>query len=144
MHSRLFRPSVSTSKIRLQMRKEVKKDHICVVVGSVINDPRCVSLPPVKVCGLRFTVGARRAIESAGGQCLTFDQLAMISPKGSKCVLIRGKVTKRKQYKSFGAPGVPGSHAVPKLGDRKNARMRGRGHERGRGRRASKAYKKKA
>eukprot|EP00667_Euglena_gracilis_P031266 EG_transcript_45000 len=118
------------------MRKPDKKDHICVCVSHVIHDDRVLGLKPLKVCALKFSKGARAAIESAGGQCLTFDQLAMITPKGSKCVLIRGKVTRRKQYKSFGAPGVPGSHAVPKLGNRKSA-LRGRRHENARGRRKS-------
>eukprot|EP00955_Chlamydomonas_euryale_P104599 365578-Chlamydomonas_euryale.AAC.11 len=51
----------------------------------------------------------------AGGECLTFDQLALERPTGKDCLLLRGRKTSREACKHFGlAPGV--SHAVAWLG----------------------------
>lgn len=45
----------------------------------------------VQVCALRVTAGARRRILKAGGQVMTFDQLAVTTPKGQGTVLLSGK-----------------------------------------------------
>lgn len=72
----------------------------------------------------------------AGGECLTFDQLALIAPTGSNCVLLRGPKNSREAVKHFGpAPGVPGSSTKPYV------RSKGRKFEKARGRRASRGYK---
>eukprot|EP00993_Chasmostoma_nieuportense_P004061 NODE_4744_length_746_cov_1182.256866_g4583_i0.p1 GENE.NODE_4744_length_746_cov_1182.256866_g4583_i0~~NODE_4744_length_746_cov_1182.256866_g4583_i0.p1 ORF type:complete len:194 (-),score=5.78 NODE_4744_length_746_cov_1182.256866_g4583_i0:94-675(-) len=134
------RPNVSTSRLHLLMRK--CPDHIAVVVGPVTNDTRRMRIRKMTVCALRFTKMARAKIEKAGGTCMSFDQLAMTTPLGSRCTLIRGKVSGRKVWKQRGAPGVPGSHSTPKLGNRKAA-MRGRKHEKARGRRNSRQWKVK-
>ncbi|OPJ82583.1 hypothetical protein AV530_007012 [Patagioenas fasciata monilis] len=42
------------------------------------------------VCALRVTQGARSRILRAGGTILTFDQLAMATPKGKGTVLLSG------------------------------------------------------
>ncbi|NXD46974.1 RL18A protein, partial [Copsychus sechellarum] len=42
------------------------------------------------VCALRVTRGARSRILRAGGSILTFDQLAMATPKGKGTVLLSG------------------------------------------------------
>ena len=48
-------------------------------------DPRIPpQVPKMTVCALRFTEPARKRIEKAGGECLTFDQLALRSPKVNK------------------------------------------------------------
>ena len=71
----------------------------------------------------------------AGGQCLTFDQLALLAPTGSNTVLLRGS-KKREALKHFGpAPGVPHSHTKP------FTRSKGRKFEKARGRRSSRGYK---
>ena len=44
----------------------------------------------IKICALRVTEGARARILKAGGQILTFDQLALKAPKGQNTVLIQG------------------------------------------------------
>lgn len=45
----------------------------------------------VQVCALKVTSGARRRILKAGGQIMTFDQLALAAPKGQGTVLLSGK-----------------------------------------------------
>jgi len=77
---------------------------------------------------LRVTEGARARILKAGGEIITFDQLALRSPKGQntillqgmsfffetdflKCIILLGPRKAREAVKHFGpAPGVPHSH----------------------------------
>eukprot|EP01001_Neometanema_parovale_P011885 NODE_8146_length_720_cov_694.197655_g7894_i0.p1 GENE.NODE_8146_length_720_cov_694.197655_g7894_i0~~NODE_8146_length_720_cov_694.197655_g7894_i0.p1 ORF type:complete len:195 (-),score=42.04 NODE_8146_length_720_cov_694.197655_g7894_i0:84-668(-) len=143
MMSRNNRPPVSTSKICRVLRKRVNWRKIAVVCADVTADTRRIFLPKLTVCAMRFTATARARIEASGGRCMSFDQLALVAPTGSNCQLIRGKKSTRKECKSYGAPGVPGSHAVPKMGGRKPA-MRGRKFERARGRRKSHHWKVKS
>lgn len=58
-----------------------------MVVGTVTDDIRVYEVPAVKVTALRFTETARARIEKAGGECLTFDQLALRAPLGQNTVL---------------------------------------------------------
>jgi hypothetical protein len=44
----------------------------------------------LQVCALRVTERARARILKAGGEIITFDQLALRSPTGKKTVLIQG------------------------------------------------------
>ena len=44
-----------------------------------------------QVCALRVTEGARARILKAGGEIITFDQLALRSPKGQNTILLQGK-----------------------------------------------------
>ncbi len=46
----------------------------------------------------------------AGGECLTFDQLALERPTGKNCVLLRGQKTAREAVKHFGASGEQRLH----------------------------------
>ena len=50
---------------------------IAAIVGTVTDDARMYEVPRMKVCALRFTETARARIIKAGGECLTFDQLAL-------------------------------------------------------------------
>lgn len=43
-------------------------------------------MPALKVTALRFTERARARIVKAGGECLTFDQLALRAPLGQNTV----------------------------------------------------------
>ncbi|RYR25369.1 hypothetical protein Ahy_B02g059075 [Arachis hypogaea] len=62
----------------------------------------------------RFTETARARIEKAGGECLTFDQVAFRAPLGQNTVLFRGPKNSRKVVKHFGpAAGVPHSQTKP-------------------------------
>ncbi|KAH0501950.1 60S ribosomal protein L18 [Microtus ochrogaster] len=79
---------------------------------------------------------ARSCILKAGGKILTFDQLALESPKGHGTVLLSGPRKGREVYRHFGkAPGTPHSHTKPYV------RSKGRKFECARGRRASCGYK---
>ena len=109
---------------------------ICVVVGTVTDDVREFDVPKLRVCALRFTGNARARILKAGGECLTFDQLALAAPTGEGTVLLRGPKMAREAVKHFGpAPGVPHSHTKPYV------RSKGRKFEKARGRRKSRGYK---
>ncbi|SBT80016.1 60S ribosomal protein L18-2, putative [Plasmodium malariae] len=101
------------------------------------HDKRLFTCGKLKVCALRFTETARKRIVDAGGECLTFDQLALKYPTGKKCILLRGPTKARTAEKHFGkAPGRPKSKARPYV------RSKGRKFEKARGRRKSRAYKK--
>ncbi len=64
-----------------------------------------------QVCALHVTEQARARILKAGGQVITFDQLALRSPKGEGCVLLSGPRNSREANKHFGrAPGTRHSH----------------------------------
>merc|ERR1719491_899768 len=113
-----------------------KEDKICVVVGPVTGDKRLYDVPKISVCALRFTESARAQITKAGGECITFDKLALRSPLGKGTVLLRGPVKAREAERHFGrAPGVPHSNTKP------HVRAKGRKFESARGRRKSRGYK---
>merc|ERR1712070_377725 len=112
------------------------EDKIAVIVGSVTDDVRLLTVPKLTICALRFTATVRARIEKAGGTCLTFDQLALQCPTGSGTVLLRGPKLAREAVKHFGrATGVPDSNTKPFV------RSKGRKFEKARGRRASRGYK---
>ncbi|KAI4836380.1 60S ribosomal protein L18-2 [Plasmodium brasilianum] len=143
-----FRPPLSLSKLHRHMKNH--QDCVAVVVGSItgnddykrsvrlpFHDKRLFTCGKLKVCALRFTETARKRIVDAGGECLTFDQLALKYPTGKKCILLRGPTKARTAEKHFGkAPGRPKSKARPYV------RSKGRKFEKARGRRKSRAYKK--
>ena len=89
-----------------------------------------------KVCALHVTEQARARILKAGGEILTFDQLALRSPKGENSVLLSGPRNSREANKHFGrGPGTKHSHTKP------FTRSKGRKFEKARGRRSSCGYK---
>ncbi|XP_074647501.1 large ribosomal subunit protein eL18-like [Tubulanus polymorphus] len=130
------RPPLSIARLVRMMKKPGRADKIAVIVGTVTDDVRLMKVPKLKVCALRITEGARARILENGGEIITFDQLALRSPKGKNTVLMQGPRKAREAYKHFGrAPGVPHSHSKPLV------RSKGRKFERARGRRASRGYK---
>ncbi|KAK5786487.1 hypothetical protein PVK06_041131 [Gossypium arboreum] len=132
--SKVNKPPLSLSRLIEFMKG--KEDKIAVVVGTVTDDIRVYEVPALKVTALRFTETARARIEKAGGECLTFDQLALRAPLGQNTVLLRGPKNSREAVKHFGpAPGVPHSHTKPYV------RSKGRKYERARGRRNSKGFR---
>ncbi|AWO96518.1 60S ribosomal protein L18 [Scophthalmus maximus] len=134
--SRTNRPPISISRLIRKMRMPGRENRIAVVVGTVTDDVRIQDIPKLKICALRVTDGARRRVLKAGGQVMTFDQLALASPKGQGTVLLSGPRKGREVYRHFGkAPGTPHSHTKPYI------RSKGRKFERARGRRASRGYK---
>merc|ERR1712060_344248 len=128
------KPPISLQKLIKNMAN--KDGKIAVVVGTVTDDKRVYDVPELKVCALRFTETARSRIVKAGGECLTFDKLALGSPLGSGTVLLRGPVKSREAERHFGkAPGVPDSSTAP------HVRSKGRKFEKARGKRKSRGYK---
>ena len=51
-----------------------------------------------QICALRVTEGARARILKAGGEIITFDQLALRSPKGQNTILLQGSSFTINQY----------------------------------------------
>lgn len=131
--SKINRPPISIS--RLQRYMSGKEGKIAVIVGTVTDDARLAVVKKQTIVALKFTATVRARILAAGGECLTFDQLALRAPTGANTVLLRGPKNSRAVFKSFGAAGTPGSKTVPKV------RSVGRKIENARGRRASKGYK---
>ncbi|TQD84584.1 hypothetical protein C1H46_029874 [Malus baccata] len=86
---RLFMSKVNKAPLslsRLIKYMTGKEGKIAVVVGTVTDDIRVYEVPCLKVTALRFTETARARIEKAGGECLTFDQLALRAPLGQNTV----------------------------------------------------------
>merc|ERR1712042_292714 len=132
--SKTHRPPLASSRL---IRKMPGRENLtAVVVGTVTDDVRIQKIPKLKVCALKVTDGARRRILKAGGSVVTFDQLALSSPKGKGTVLLSGPRKGREVYRHFGkAPGTPHSRTKPYI------RSKGRKFERARGRRARCGYK---
>ncbi|EMF12612.1 ribosomal protein L18e [Sphaerulina musiva SO2202] len=112
---------------------EAQEGKIRAVVGTVTDDNRLLELPKLSICALRFTATARARIEKAGGECLTFDQLALRAPTGSNVLLLRGPKNAREAVKHFGF----GPHTDKKP----YVESKGRKFERARGRRRSRGFK---
>ena len=88
------------------------------------------------MCASHVTEKARERILKAGGEIMTFDQLALAAPTGKGTVLLQGRRKAREANRHFGAPGKPNSSAKPFV------RSKGRKFECARGRRESRGYKK--
>merc|ERR1711862_380702 len=87
--SRHNRPPLSLSKLSKFMRQQEGK--MAVIVGTVTDDVRMLECPKgLKICALRVTETARARVLAAGGEIVTFDQLAQLYPTGSNCMLLRG------------------------------------------------------
>ncbi|KER19701.1 hypothetical protein T265_11593 [Opisthorchis viverrini] len=135
--SKINRPPLSIARLLRLMKKPGRENKIAVCVGTITNDLRIREVPKLTVCALKVSAGARERILRAGGEIITFDQLAKRSPLGRGTVLIQGPRKGRTAERHFGpAPGAPGSHTRPYV------ISKGRKFERARGRRKSRAYKK--
>nr|ALS04626.1 60S ribosomal protein L18 [Pseudodiaptomus poplesia]ALS04803.1 60S ribosomal protein L18 [Pseudodiaptomus poplesia]ALS04893.1 60S ribosomal protein L18 [Pseudodiaptomus poplesia] len=134
--SRMNRPALSIARLARNMKLKGNADKTAVVVGTITNDLRIFEVPKMTVCALRVTEKARERILKAGGEIITFDQLAVKAPTGKNTLLVQGPRKAREAQRKFGAAGTPNSHAKPLV------RSKGRKFERARGRRASTGYKK--
>merc|ERR1711862_172921 len=134
--SKTNRPPLSLARLVRHMKKEGRAELTAVVAGTITDDVRILEIPKLKVCALRVTAGARARILKAGGEIITFDQLALRAPTGKKTVMIQGPRKARTAERHFGAAGRPGSHVKP------FTRSKGRKFESARGRRESRGYKK--
>lgn len=119
-----------------------KEDKIAVVVGTVTGDLRMIAnqKKAITVCALRFTESARAAIVKNGGECLTFDQLALKAPTGSNTVLLRGPRNAREANKHFGHRSTVTS-VNTHCNVKPYVRSKGRKFEKARGRRRSNGFK---
>jgi len=124
---------------RLATQLKGKDGKIGVIVGKVTDDVRMMEVPAMSVCALAFTENARKRITAAGGECLTFDQLALRAPTGANTVLLRGPKS-RKALAHFGhSTTVTNEHTHN--GVKPYVRAKGRKFEKARGRRASCGFK---
>ncbi|KAJ5473657.1 Mitochondrial carrier protein [Penicillium sp. IBT 31633x] len=130
--SRINRPPVSLSRVVANI-SEAQKGKTVVVIGTVTDDNRLLTVPKVSIAALRFTATARARIEKAGGETLTLDQLALRAPTGANTLLLRGPKNAREAVKHFGFG--PHTDKKPYVGSK------GRKFERARGRRRSKGFK---
>eukprot|EP00483_Globobulimina_turgida_P001191 UN01193 len=113
--SRNHRPVVSLSRVALTYKKRLQtsnkncnNDLIIVTVADVTDDVRILTVPNgVKVCCLKISQSARKRIIEAGGEVLTFDELALREPLGKNTHLLRGPLKARKAFRYFnGKPRV--------------------------------------
>ncbi|TDZ24923.1 60S ribosomal protein L18-B [Colletotrichum orbiculare MAFF 240422] len=130
--SRINRPPVSLSRIAANIKNGNEKKTV-VIVGTVTDDNRLLTVPKVTVAALRFTSTARARIAAAGGEAITLDQLALRAPTGSNTLLLRGPKNAREAVKHFGFG--PHKHKKPYV------ESKGRKFERARGRRRSRGFK---
>ena len=107
--SRINRPPVSISRIVANISKKSEGQTV-VIIGTVTDDNRMLTVPKLSVAALRFTATARARILAAGGEVLTMDQLALRAPTGSNTLLLRGPKNAREAVKHFGFG--PHSHKV--------------------------------
>jgi len=135
--SKINRPPISLSKLVSTTQnphsKKAYEGKTIAIVGTVTDDNRLYEVPKLTVAALRVTATARARIEKAGGEVITFDQLATRAPTGSNVVLLRGPKNSREAVKHFGFG--PHSHKKPYV------ESKGRKFERARGRRRSRGFK---
>mmetsp|Transcript_58472 Transcript_58472/g.65411 ORF Transcript_58472/g.65411 Transcript_58472/m.65411 type:complete len:193 (+) Transcript_58472:88-666(+) len=135
--SKVNQPPIGLHRLSKYMTN--KEGKIAVIVAKVTDDVRMLECPKMSVCALAFTETARKRIVGAGGECLTFDQLALRSPKGTGTVLLRGPKS-REALAHFGhrvTVNNPHTHD----GVKPYVRSNGRKFERARGRRRSRGFK---
>ena len=147
--SRINRPPVSISRI-VANTSEKSNNKIVVIIGTVTDDNRLLTVPKLTVAALRFTATARARILAAGGEVLTLDQLALKAPTGSNTLLLRGPKNAREAVKHFGMG--PHKHKVGILElviftfidyfeQKPKVESKGRKFEKARGRRRSRGFK---
>ena len=138
--SQLNKAPLSIARLARYMKGDDKAGKIAVIVGTVTNDTRKLELPALKIAALRFTEEARKAITAAGGHCMTLDELALLAPKGSATVLLRGPKNARESVKHFGhmtSVYNPHTHDAVKP----YVKSKGRKFEKARGRRRTNGFK---
>jgi len=140
---RLYQSNTNQAPMSIARVARYMKEHegkIGVIVGTVTDDIRLFDVPKLTIAALAVTETARARILQAGGEILTFDQLALRAPKGANTVLLRGRKTAREVYRHFGHKSTLESvhthdHVKPYV------RSKGRKFERARGRRKSRGFK---
>lgn len=135
--SKINKPPIGLHRLSKYMTN--KDGKTAVIVGKVTDDVRMNECPKLSVCALAFTETARKRIVAAGGECITFDQLALRAPKGTNTVLLRGPKS-RSALAHFGhRTTVSNPHTHD--GVKPYVRSKGRKFEKARGRRRSRGFK---
>lgn len=136
--SQINNPPISISRLSRYMKG--KEGKTAVIVGAVTDDSRLLEVPALTIAALRFTETARARIVKAGGECITLDQLALRTPKGSNTVLLRGAKNARESVRHFGhRTSVTNPHTHD--GVKPRVISKGRKFEKARGRRRSTGFK---
>merc|ERR1712032_1803242 len=134
--SKVNQPPIGLARLSKYMTN--KDGKTAVIVGKVTDDVRMLECPKMSVCALSFTENAKKRIVAAGGECITFDQLALRAPKGANTVLLRGPKS-RKALAHFGhRTSVNNPHTHD--GVKPYVRSKGRKFEKARGRRGSRGF----
>jgi len=85
------RPALILSQLVKTMKGREKK--VAVSISNIVDDNlNFFVTPKITVAALRFSESARTKILSAGGECITLDQLLQRDPLGKNVVLLRGKM----------------------------------------------------
>merc|ERR1711908_212935 len=95
--SKINRPPLSLARLVRNLKKEGNAEKIAVVVGTVTNDIRIFEVPKMTLCALRVTEKARERILKAGGEIITFDQLALRAPTGKNTILPQVRESQRQE-----------------------------------------------
>merc|ERR1711862_228992 len=103
-----MRYPMSLSRLCKVANTDEKKGKILVLVGKVLDDERLFTVPKMRVCALKVSDHARARIVKAGGEVLTFDQLAKVAPLGENTLLLRGRRS-RETLRHHGAPDTTGA-----------------------------------
>jgi large subunit ribosomal protein L18e len=135
--SKVNQPPIGLNRLARYMTN--KDGKTAVVVAKVTDDVRMMECPKMSVCALAFTETARKRILAAGGECLTFDQLALRAPKGTNTVLLRGPKSRSAQAHWGHRTTVTNPHTHD--GVKPYVRSKGRKFEKARGRRSSRGFK---
>lgn len=104
--SRQARPAVSIAQVSAAWIKRTEggknPNTVVVIVGPVTDDHRLLKVPRgLRVCCLKMVENARLRVIEAGGQVLTFDELALREPLGKNTCLLRGPFKAGRKWKHF-------------------------------------------
>merc|ERR1712055_802024 len=108
--SKINRPPLSIARLVRNMKKDGNADKIAVCVGTITNDTRIFDVPKMTICALRVTEKARERILKAGGEIMTFDQLAGLEAMSSLSSAPR--VASSREQEEEGSPEVTRSRSL--------------------------------
>uniref|UniRef100_A0A915DPT5 Large ribosomal subunit protein eL18 n=1 Tax=Ditylenchus dipsaci TaxID=166011 RepID=A0A915DPT5_9BILA len=78
--AKCYRLPLSIACLVRNIKKPGNEKKIVVCAGAVTDDNQIYQVPAITVAALRFTAAARARVIRAGGEAITFDQLALLSP----------------------------------------------------------------
>ncbi|KAB0402940.1 hypothetical protein E2I00_003597 [Balaenoptera physalus] len=108
------RPPLSPSQMIRKMKLPSRESKTAVAVGTITDDVRVQEVPKPKVCSLRASSCAQSLILKVEGKILTFDQLALDSPKGCGTVLLSGPRNGREVYTQEPRTATPNPTYAPR------------------------------